>query len=119
MNMERLEILLQSKVIQEDTHAFALHVIQFLEGEYQVNKEAMEMMITHLVMAMERIKRGEIAELMDDDVFNLVLEDIDFEKARNIMLEISNQTEMEFPQSEEQYMLLHLCNSLKGEDLDA
>jgi len=112
--MKRLDILLQANAITVGTYDFAHQVISLMKEEYFVAEEHLEMMITHLVMATERIKRAEIVIGMEEELFSSIRGDAQYEIADSIMKQILAFSKVEFPQSEQQYMLLHLCNSLKG-----
>ena len=111
--MERLDILLQANAISEETFNLAHKVISLMKQEHGVSEEQLEMMITHLVMATERVYRGEIVAIMEEDIFSSIRKDENYEIAKDILEWISTISKVEFPQSEQQYMLLHLCNLLK------
>ena len=112
--MRRLDILLQANAITDDTFHSAHEVISFMKEEHGVPEEQLEMMITHLVMATERILRGEIVGMMEEEIFSSIKGEETYGVAESIMEQISEFSKVEFPQSEQQFMLLHLCNSLKG-----
>lgn len=117
--MQRVDILLEANVIQKDTYDFIHQVIKLMKEKHDLEEKQMEMMITHLAMATERIRSGSIVDEMDKDIYAAVCADADFEVASKVMQVISELSMVEYPHSEQQFMLLHLCNSMKGEDADA
>lgn len=114
--MLKLDILLEAKVIQQDTHQFALAIVKLLEQEYNLDSTDYEAMITHLVMATERIKGNTVVEAMAENIFLAIKEKENFALAVEILEQISRLSIVEYPCSEQQYLLLHLCNVIKGGD---
>jgi hypothetical protein len=74
----------------------------------------MEVMITHLVMATERIRANNIVEPMAELIYADVIASESFEAAKQVLDEVLKISVIEFPDSEQQYLLLHLCNLMKG-----
>ncbi len=112
--MKRLEILKDAQVIQEETMNNALKIIEFLKSEYGVQEEDMEVMITHYAMATERIIKGEIVDEMDEVLFHEIEKNSSYEIAKEIMEKVASSSSCEFPKSEKQFMLLHICNVMRG-----
>ncbi len=112
--MKRLEILCDAKVIQEETLISALKIIQWMIDEYGVSEKDLEVMMTHFTMASERIAKGEIVDEMDQAIFNEISKNENYEKAIQVMDKINDISKVNYPISERQFMLLHICNALKG-----
>ena len=114
--MLKLNILLEAKMIQADTYQAALTIIRLLEKKYQVSPVAMELMITHLVMATERVRVNQIVEPMTEVIYANIVASESFKVATQALDEILQLSVVEFPDSEQQYLLLHLCNLMKGKN---
>lgn len=112
--MDRLNILLEGNIITKSTYQLALIVQEYMVCKYHVSPSSLEMMITHLAMATQRILKNEIVGAMDEEIVQSIFMDDMYEEANVIMKKISEIANMEYPQSEEMYMLLHICNTLKG-----
>lgn len=55
--MQRLDILHASNVIDEHTHRLMQKVISYLQETYSLEESKMETFITHLAMAVVRLKK--------------------------------------------------------------
>jgi len=109
--MQQLEVLKSASMIDDDVFDFAKQVILFLEEKYEI-ETGMETVIIHLAMASQRIRNGAIVDEMGEEIFESVKESDHYEEASKLWMEIKSFTEIIYPYSEEQYMLLHLCNIL-------
>ncbi|MFV0479782.1 MAG: PRD domain-containing protein [Anaerorhabdus sp.] len=114
MNMDRLDILVAGKVIETEIAETARRVMLLMENKYQIEEEAMEVMITHFAMASQRIVRGDVVDKMNEDILNEIKSDKTYDRAMDILSDIKSLSDVDFPTSEEQFMLLHICNILKG-----
>lgn len=113
--MDRLNILLEGKVITKSTYQLALSVQEYMVHTYHIPLSSLDMMITHLAMATQRILKGDIVDAMDEEIFHSIVMDDMYAEATVIMKKISEIANLVYPISEEMYMLLHICNTLKGE----
>lgn len=80
MLKERIEILKNGGVISQEVADFVNHTIDVIVKDYpQVNEDAAAMFTTHLAMAAERIRRGEVVEELDEAVWQDVVECPEYE----------------------------------------
>ncbi|MDO4431984.1 MAG: PRD domain-containing protein [Aerococcaceae bacterium] len=118
MILEKLKILQDSKVIDEDTYQFALNVLaNFKELELiQADNEA-DVFLTHLAMADSRRKLNDysIGE-MDKFILDEVEKNEHYMQSKEIWESISKKyTRDNFSDNEKHYIYLHLTNLLNKE----
>ena len=70
MLKQRIEILRMGGVISEDVSEFMNKVIDMMASDYpQIGMDPAAMFTTHLAMAVERIKKNEIVDALDSELF--------------------------------------------------
>lgn len=107
----RMMILNQGNVIDDEIKAFMDASIDLLHEEFpSVDDEKMVMLTTHLAMASQRIKNGEIVDFMDDALFSQITQTEHYAKASDVITKLNEIAIIKFPKSEEQFILLHICN---------
>lgn len=111
--MKQLDILLDAKMISEEIHVFSEKVMVYLNKEHQIDEAEMEMMIIHLAMATQRIENGNVVEAMHEDIYSALTREENYQQAIELLEYIVSLTDIDYPHSECQYMLLHLSNILK------
>lgn len=113
MLKQRIEILKMGGVIGEDVAQFMNQVIDMMAADYpQIDIDRSTMFTTHLAMAVERIKKGEIVEAMDDAMWEEITEAPEYEKAVEFRTKMYAMCPVEFPESEGMFITLHICNIL-------
>ena len=114
MLKQRIQILKMGGVIGEDVAAFMEQVIDMMAADYpQIPHDPAAMFTTHLAMALERIKKGEIVEALDEEIFAEVLECPEYPTALTFRDKMLSFCPIPFPASEAQFILMHLCNMLQ------
>ena len=99
---------------------------KFLKRKYLKNKETarglavfdkskMEMFTTHLAMAVQRIMVSGAVEQLDDAIWNEVQAFDTFGEAKQVYSNITSDIPVQIPESEEKFLLMHLCNLLQEE----
>ncbi|CAK7031011.1 PRD domain-containing protein [Fusobacterium varium] len=117
MNLQtRLEILNSSKAITDCTKDVMLNVIQMFSKKYgiELTEENGAMMITHLSMAIMRVKNNEPVRAIDEDVFKETLESEHIGKAHLIYEDLSKVLDVTLPENEKKYMLVNICVILEN-----
>lgn len=114
--IERLEILQSADMIEETVVTFCKRVIDILyEEKDSYPTEGLEIFITHLAIATQRVLHHEAEADIDDAIINsLKLEKV-YKIAQRILNRILLESECEFPTSEKNLLLIHLCNICKSE----
>ena len=112
MLKDRIEILRSATVINDNVAQYVNKVIDKLE-RYQFDESKMEMFTTHLAMAVQRImKNGEVEDL-DESIWNEVKNFDTFNEAKQVYANIVSEAPVQIPESEEKFLLMHLCNLLQ------
>ena len=110
----RIMILKNGGIIGEDVAEFMNKVIDMMAADYpQIGMDPATMFTTHLAMALERIKKGEIVEALDEESFAEVLEAPQYPMAAEFRDKMLSFCPVAFPDSEAQFICMHICNMLQ------
>ena len=112
----RIQILQMGGVIGDDVAEFMNKVIDMMASDYpQIGMDPATMFTTHLAMALERIKKGEIVEALDAEIFAEVTECPEYPMAVEFRDKMLAFCPVAFPESEAQFIAMHICNMLASE----
>lgn len=112
--LERLEILHSADLIDEEVVEFCNKVVNyFLEQSSEWPQENMEIFITHLAMAASRSKKGEAEDSINESIVESLMREDVYDEAKVILESILKFTMIEFPKSEIDLLLIHICNMCK------
>ena len=114
MLKDRIEILRSATVINDNVAQYVNKVIDELE-RYQFDESKMEMFTTHLAMAVQRIMTNGEVEHLDESIWNEVKNFDTFNEAKQVYANIVSEAPVQIPESEEKFLLMHLCNLLQKE----
>lgn len=108
---ERISIL---EMAGETTNEISQTVIMFSERfeskfDIELTEENSSMLITHLAMALARIKKGEAINEIDEMVSNEVRSNEYFSKLGEFFELLEDKLEITVPESEKDYIALHAC----------
>ncbi|HZJ85861.1 MAG TPA: PRD domain-containing protein [Erysipelotrichaceae bacterium] len=109
---DRLSILKDNKVINEEVFDFSWNVYNDLLIPKGFNPNELVVFMTHLAMSSQRILNKDIVASMESAIFGQLEESDNFNKAEDLMNEILSKTSIDFPDSEKQYLMLHIINML-------
>ena len=112
MLKERIEILRSAAIINDDVAQYVNKIIDTLE-EYHFDESKMEMFTTHLAMAVQRIMTNGEVEHLDESIWNEVKNFDTFNEAKQVYANIVSDAPVQIPESEEKFLLMHLCNLLQ------
>jgi PRD domain protein len=115
MLKDRIEILRSASVINDTVAQYVNKVIDTLE-EYHFDEPKMEMFTTHLAMAVQRIMTSGAVEQLDESIWNEVQTFDTFNEAKQVYANIVSEAPVQIPESEEKFLLMHLCNLLQKEN---
>lgn len=111
---ERLEILQSAGMIEDEVVVFCERTIDLIWEEIeQPSAEKMEIFVTHLAMAAQRILQRQEEEMVDAFIEEQLQSDPMYEKAKAILHKIEQLSNLEFPDSERHLLLIHVCNICK------
>ena len=112
----RIQILKNGGIIGEDVAEFMNKVIDMMAADYpQIGMDPAAMFTTHLAMALERIKKGEIVDALDEEIFAEVLEAPEYPDAVQFREKMLSFCPVQFPESEAQFIAMHICNMLAAQ----
>ncbi|RCW61048.1 MULTISPECIES: PRD domain-containing protein [Halanaerobium] len=114
---ERLEILVQGKQLEPELKVKIVNLLKKFESDFAVEmtSENAAMLVTHLPMALMRIKRGEEVEDLDEAILAELKKEVYYSKCIEFIQKIESETEIEIPSGEKNYLALHFCNLIKQE----
>ncbi|MBS4536716.1 PRD domain-containing protein [Clostridium sp. D2Q-14] len=109
--VQRLEILKGAGEISEKIKDVTLDFISKFEEKYslEMTEENASMLVTHLAMALSRIKKGEKIEEMDEMALEEVKENEIYDDFPEFYDFIEKRLDIEIPESEKGYIALHGC----------
>ena len=116
MNLEealnqRLEILLNSGVISQRISDYCKTAVTLLiKQKPEADGDRAAMFITHLAMAGQRILEGKEEKPLDGQILESVKQEPAYSKALDFLTYMLNQTDLEFPDTEKDFLTVHLCN---------
>lgn len=110
---ERLEILRESGLIEGHTAEQTLKIIGLLcAREQRPDMEKLETFTTHIAMAMQRIQKGELEQPLAEETLEDLQREASYKEAEKLAQQIYETVEVDFPQAEREYLMVHLCNLL-------
>ena len=116
MNLEealnqRLEILLNSGVISQRISDYCKTAVKLLiKQKPEADGDRAAMFITHLAMAGQRILEGKEEKPLDGQILESVKQEPAYSRALDFLTYMLNQTDLEFPDTEKEFLTDHLCN---------
>lgn len=110
---QRLNILEENHVICKEVADFSRKVVERILKEKPDAKEDMAVMfITHLAMAGQRIMDGVEEPPLDTLILEGVKKEPVYKRAEALKEELLQETDIQFPVSERDFLTVHLCNLL-------
>lgn len=110
---ERIQILQVNGVISEKVADYAKKIIDRILSEVPgVEQEKLEMFITHLAMAGKRAEEGTEENPIDEAILEGMKEEEAYEKAVALRDQLLSMTDIVFPETERDFLSVHLCNLL-------
>lgn len=107
----RLQILEDGGLTSSEVTGCCKKVIELVLGEKaDIDGERIGMFVTHLAMAMQRVKNGENENPMDAEVLHAVKSDAVYPRAAAFSEKLFEVCDVEFPQTEQDFLKVHLCN---------
>jgi hypothetical protein len=111
--MQRLDILLAGNVISQETHLLSNKVISMLCDKYNFTEQDLEMFITHLAMAHQRIKSNSPEKpVLDDDSIAEMQSHKHYEQSKTVFAQVEELIDLKYPENEAQFMIAHIINLL-------
>jgi transcriptional antiterminator len=107
----RLNILKDAGQISKETYDALIRVIEMFKNKWNVllTEENGAMLVTHLSVALERIKKKEVVEGIDSKAYEEIKNHCEYEKCKKVLEDITKEIVIEIPKNEETFIMLHLC----------
>lgn len=119
MLLVRLNLLVDAGEIDGAIKDAVIAFVKAVENRYSlaITEENGAMLVSHLAMALGRIRRGEKLEPIDSDIFAEVKEMPTYRELHELYVPLERSLEIRLPQAEKDYLALHLCALLEVENL--
>ena len=109
----RVLILEDNQIISRKVAAYTRQMIDLvLEQKPDVLQDQAEMFFTHLAMAGKRAEEGIRENPLDTAILEAVKQELFFEEAVKLRDEILSRTDIQFPETEKDFLSVHLCSLL-------
>ena len=107
----RLDLLVNAKEIDEAVRDAVIELVQAVEKRYSltITEDNGAMLVSHLAMALGRIKRGEELEPIDEDIFAEVKQTQTYRELHELYLPLEKRLQITLHQTEKDFLALHLC----------
>lgn len=117
MIRQKLTILLDSGVIDQETHDYVLHVLEYLTSKHIVEDEQKaDVFLTHLAMADMRRKSSETVNSLEPFIRDEIEADSKFFHSKELWQDLQRLNEdKKFDDAELEYFYLHIINMLREE----
>jgi transcriptional regulatory protein LevR len=111
MEMERLDILIEAELIDQEAYEKVKKIADEITKEFSLDlhTESGQMFITHISMAIMRIKNNEAATNVENAVYEEIKESENFEEALRFAKIIEEIVEYEIPKNEMEYLVINGC----------
>ena len=111
METERLDILVEAELIDQETYEKVKRIMNEVSEEFtlDLSTESGQMFITHVSMAIMRIKNNEATTDVENAIFEEIKESENFENALRFAEIIENIIEYEIPKNEKEYLVINGC----------
>lgn len=114
--MKRIKILENNHVISHNVGNNTIKVLdEVIASLNDLDEEKISMFIIHFAMAAQRTETGNIEQSMDKEVWETVKVDESYSMAERFLQQLLKDLNIKFPDSEKEFLLLHLCNVLHKE----
>ena len=114
--MKRIKIWENNHVISHNVGNNTIKVLdEVIASLNDLDEEKISMFITHFAMAAQRTETGNIEQSMDKEVWETVKVDESYSMAERFLQQLLKDLNIKFPDSEKEFLLLHLCNVLHKE----
>ncbi len=114
MIKQKLEILVESQIIEKTTEDYVLKVLDYLLATKIISDATKaDVFLTHLAMADARRKKNESIASLDDFIVAEITGDPNFLHSKELWQDLEEMAENKFEEAELDYFYLHIINMLK------
>jgi transcriptional regulatory protein LevR len=107
----RLILLKDARQIDEDIYVKIIEIISMFKKRWNIElkEENGAMLITHLCIALQRIKNKSILEKINEELYEEVKLNKHFNTCERVFSDITLELNMDIPESEKSFVMMHLC----------
>lgn len=110
---ERLAVLVENDIVAKEIADYTLGVYNDFIVDKGLDGSPAEVFLTHLAMASQRIKDDNVVDYMDEAILADIKNFKKFDEVVEVTNNILEKSVVKFPESEVQFLWLHMCNILK------
>lgn len=113
---DRIKLLYDGGIISHEVKQLLMKALDWLRIRgVKLDDEQGQMFLTHLAMALERIKRGEEVGTLTSDMLTEIEASRGYSLAQSFIGFIEEEGEVKLPPGEKGYILLHVCALVERE----
>lgn len=114
----RLQILKDAGQISQQTFESLNKIIRMFDESWDIKltEENGAMLITHLSVAIERITKNTAIDGIDPEAYSEIKNHCEYEKCKRILKDIEYEACIDISESEETFIMMHLCALLNEND---
>lgn len=115
----RLNILKEAGQINEEVYKNVLAIIAFIDEKFNIKltEENGSMLVTHLSVALQRIKNGVNIDEAGEDIVNELIKNKYYTKTLEVINDIEKLINMFIPEKEKVFIIMHLCVLFENENI--
>lgn len=116
----RLGILKDAGQIDEEVYINVIKVISIFHDRWSIDlkEENGAMFITHLCIALQRVKNNCSVEKIDEELYKDIKQNQYFETSEKALCNIKSEMNMDIPEGEKSFLLMHLCVLFEKENIE-
>lgn len=113
----RLDLLEGAGEIDSSIKESVVNFVKTIEDKYfiKVTEENGSMLVTHLAMALSRIKKGKKIESINEELFEEVRKTKMYNELPEYYKKIEDELNIIIPKEEKDYIALHVCTLIDKE----
>lgn len=107
----RLKLLEEAGEIDSDISKAVTNFVKDVEKKFsiEISEDNGAMLVSHLAMALSRIRKGEEVEGIDEEAFKEVRDRAAYNELGIFYKTLEEQLNISIPDSEKDYIALHVC----------
>lgn len=116
----RLGILKDAGQIDEEVYRNVIKVISTFHDRWSIElkEENGAMLITHLCIALQRVKNNCPVEKIDEELYEEVKQNQYFGTSEKAFYTIKSEMNIDIPENEKSFLLMHLCVLFEKENIE-
>jgi len=115
----RLGILKDAAQIDEEVYRSVIKAIYFFQDIWSIElkEENGAMLITHLCIALQRVKNNCPVEKIDEELYEEVKKNQYFEISEKAFYALKSELRIDISENEKSFLMMHLCVLFENENI--